>query len=35
VGRIRLNSLDGTVTLGGELSPAMGECASTGRLNLR
>jgi hypothetical protein len=35
VGRIRLNSLDGTVALGGELSPAMGECVSTGRLNLR
>ena len=35
VGRIRLNSLDGTVTVSGELSPAIGDCASLGRLTLR
>jgi len=29
-GRIRLNTIDGTVTLTGELSPGMGACTSTG-----
>ncbi len=35
VGRIRLNSLDGSVVVDGVLSPSMGECQSTGRLSLR
>jgi hypothetical protein len=35
VGRIRLNSLDGNVTISGELSPAIGSCASTGRVTMR
>ncbi len=35
VGRIRLNSLDGNVTISGELSPALGSCASTGRVTMR
>ncbi len=35
VGRIRLNSLDGSVVNEGVISPSMGECQSTGRLSLR
>ena len=35
VGRIRLNSLDGNVTINGTLSPPIGSCASVGRVTMR
>ena len=35
VGRIRLNSSDGNVSITGVLSPALGKCASTGRVTMR